>query len=227
MVNVGLTIVRRGYYPKGGGEVSVTVPTMKEPLPAITVLDRGTVTSVRGRAYVAGLPKHLAKESRDAAVALLVKKGIDPSVIDIEYVREDAAKAFGAGSGVVLWAETDTGCILGGSSVGQKGVEAAEIGREAAEELERNLTQGGCVDEYLQDQWIIFGVLAKGKSRVRCGLPLTLHTRTAIWLAEKLTGVSFTQIPDEEGKTVVLECEGIGFMPKSHKETPQDIMEER
>lgn len=227
MVNVGLTIVRRGYYPKGGGEVSVTVPTMKEPLPAITILDRGIVTSVRGRAYVAGLPKHLAKESRDAAVALLVKKGIDPSVIDIEYVREDAAKAFGAGSGVVLWAETDTGCILGGSSVGQKGVEAAEIGREAAEELERNLTQGGCVDEYLQDQWIIFGVLAKGKSRVRCGLPLTLHTRTAIWLAEKLTGVSFIQIPDEDGKTMVLECEGIGFMPKSHKETPQDIMEER
>lgn len=176
-VNVQLEIVRRGYYPKGGGEVSVTVDPRKEPLPSITVLDRGTVISIRGRAYVAGLPKKLAKECRDAAVALLVKKGIDPSVIDIEYVREDAAKAFGSGSGIVLWAETDTGCILGGSSIGQKNVAPVEIGREAAEELERNLTQGGCVDEYLQDQWIIFGVLAKGKSQVRCGLPLTLHTR--------------------------------------------------
>ena len=176
-VDVELQITRRGYYPKGGGEVSVTVHSKKEPLPAISVLDRGTVTSIRGRAYVAGLPRKLAKESRDAAVALLVKKGIDPTIIDIEYVREDAKKAFGAGSGVVLWAETDTGCILGGGSIGQKGVDAVEIGREAAEELERNIAQGGCVDEYLQDQWIIFGVLAKGKSRVRCGLPLTLHTR--------------------------------------------------
>jgi len=176
-VEVDLTIIKRGYYPKGGGEASVTIHSRKEPLPAITVLERGKVTSVRGRAYVAGLPGKLAKESRDAAVAYLVKRGIDPSVIHIEYIRESAADAFGAGSGVILWAETETGCVIGGGSIGQKGIDASEVGREAAEELERNLAQGGCVDEYLQDQWIIFGVLAKGKSRVRCGLPLTLHTR--------------------------------------------------
>jgi RNA 3'-terminal phosphate cyclase (ATP) len=180
-VNVELTITRRGYYPKGGGEVNVTVHSRKEPLPSIVVVERGTVTSVRGRAYVAGLPKHLAKESCDAAVAYLVNKGIDPSVIEIKYVREEAQKAFGAGSGVVLWAETDTGCVIGGGAIGQKSVDAVELGRQAAEELERNLTQGGCVDEYLQDQWIIFGALAKGKSRVRCGLPLTLHTRSVVW----------------------------------------------
>jgi RNA 3'-terminal phosphate cyclase (ATP) len=179
-VEVELAITKRGYYPKGGGEVSVTVHSRKESLPPINVVERGVVTSIRGRAYVAGLPKHLAKESRDAAIAYLIKKGIDPSVIHIEYVREESAKAFGAGSGVVLWAETDTGCVIGGGSIGQKGVDAGEIGREAAEELERNLAQGGCVDEYLQDQWIIFGVLAKGKSRVRCGLPLTLHTRSVV-----------------------------------------------
>jgi RNA 3'-terminal phosphate cyclase (ATP) len=176
-IDVELDIIRRGYYPKGGGEVSVKIHSRSEPLPPVTLLERGDVISIRGRAYVAGLPTKLAKTCRDAAAALLTRKGIDPSIIDIEYLREMPANAVGAGSGIVLWAQTETGCIIGGSAIGQKGVEAEDIGREAAEELVRNLRHGGCVDEYLQDQWIIFGVLAKGKSKVRCGLPLTLHTR--------------------------------------------------
>jgi hypothetical protein len=37
--------------------------------------------------------------------------------------------------------------------------------------------------------------------------------RTAIWLASELTGAKFTEIPEEDGTTVVIECEGIGFTP--------------
>lgn len=32
--------------------------------------------------------------------------------------------------------------------------------------------------------------LAKGTSRIRCNLPLTLHTKTAIYIAELMTNVS-------------------------------------
>lgn len=176
-IDVKLDISCRGYYPKGGGQIQVTVSTRSTPLPSFTLLERGAVTAVRGRAYVAGLPPRLAKDCRDAARALLVKKGVEPSIIEIEYLRESPSDAFGAGSGILLWAETEHGCILGGSAIGKKGSDAADLGREAAEELISNLAHGGVVDEYLQDQWIIFGALAKGKSRLRCG-PLTLHTRS-------------------------------------------------
>ncbi|PVG03082.1 RNA 3'-terminal phosphate cyclase [Serendipita vermifera] len=213
-VNVDLEIVRRGYYPKGGGEIVARIHPVSEPLPAITVLERGELTKIRGRSYVAGLSIKLAKECRDAAVALLTKKGVDPFIIDIPYVKELPTEAYGFGSGIVLWAETENGCIIGSSAIGKKGMDPVEVGKEAAEELFQNLKQGGCVDEYLQDQWIIFGALAKGTSRVRCGLPLTLHTRTAMWLAEQLTEAKFREIPDEDGKTVVLECDGIGFKPE-------------
>jgi predicted methyltransferase len=37
--------------------------------------------------------------------------------------------------------------------------------------------------------------------------------RTAIWLASELTGAKFTEVPEEDGTTVVIECEGIGFTP--------------
>jgi RNA 3'-terminal phosphate cyclase (ATP) len=167
----------RGYFPKGGGEVKATIQARDTPLPAVTLLERGEVTSITGRVYVAGLPPKLAKDCRDAAVASLVKQGIDRAIIDIPYLREPQGSHIGAGSGLVLWATTENGCIIGGSAVGEKKKDAIELGREAAEELGRNLAHGGCIDEYLQDQWIIFGALAEGKSRVRCGLPLTLHTR--------------------------------------------------
>lgn len=41
-----------------------------------------------------------------------------------------------------------------------------------------------------QDQMIIFMALADGESKLLCG-PLTLHTETAIHVAEKLTGAKF------------------------------------
>lgn len=76
--------------------------------------------------------------------------------------------------------------------------------------LFNNLAHHGCVDDYLQDQvqiaeysiinvcvtlvvrfllqLIIFMALAEGKSQIRTG-PLTLHTKTAIFVAELLTKV--------------------------------------
>ncbi len=38
-----------------------------------------------------------------------------------------------------------------------------------------SLCRPGCVDEYMQDQLIIYMALAAGRSRVRCG-PLSLHS---------------------------------------------------
>lgn len=41
-----------------------------------------------------------------------------------------------------------------------------------------------------QDQLIIFMALADGKSRIRTTNPITLHTKTAVYIAELLTNVS-------------------------------------
>ena len=46
------------------------------------------------------------------------------------------------------------------------------------------------IKRVVQDQMIIFMALADGESRLLCG-PLTLHTETAIHIAEKMTGAKF------------------------------------
>ena len=80
----------------------------------------------------------------------LVASGVDPALIDIQAGRDGGKDAVGSGSGIILWAETDGDCIIGGSSVGCKGTDAAKTGENAADELVRNLRHGGCMDEYLQ-----------------------------------------------------------------------------
>ena len=145
-----LQVVKRGYYPKGGGQVRVTVPPITRPLPAVTLTERGDVKRVYGKSYVAGLPKSIADTMRTAAEDALANAGINPKRVKIESVREKPSEAVGSGSGIVLWAETEDGCIIGGSALGRKGVDAARVGRDAAQELAANLDHGGCVDEYMQ-----------------------------------------------------------------------------
>lgn len=64
-----------------------------------------------------------------------------------------------------------------------------ETGKKAAEELLNSVSVRACVDQYVQDQLIIFMALAKGKSVIKTS-PITLHTETAIFIAELFTDVS-------------------------------------
>ncbi|MGH0132814.1 UNVERIFIED_CONTAM: hypothetical protein FKN15_050678 [Acipenser sinensis] len=135
--------------------------------------------------HVAEQLTKLAKDMSAAAVRY-IRKEIKDLYINIQAVREKKDESFGNGNGIILIAESSTGCVFAASALGKKGVYADKVGCEAAEMLLRNTRHNGCVDEYMQDQMIIFMALANGTSRIRTG-PLTLHTQTAIHVAEQLT----------------------------------------
>jgi RNA 3'-terminal phosphate cyclase (ATP) len=157
-VDVALKIQRRGYFPKGGGEVFCSVPPVTGALPPVTLMERGPVQVIRGEARVGGLPYILAERMKNAARARLLAGGIPPTTIRIDAVRETQEQAFGSGGGVLLYAETGNGCVIGGSSVSTKGKAPEEVGDEAADELLRNLRHDGCVDEHLQVSDMYIGV---------------------------------------------------------------------
>ncbi|EMP33191.1 RNA 3'-terminal phosphate cyclase [Chelonia mydas] len=210
-------IKRRGYYPQGGGEVIVRMTPVKQLSP-INLTERGTVTKIHGRAFVAGaLPIKLAKDMASAAVRC-IRKEIRDLYVNIQPVREPDNQAFGTGSGIIIVAETSTGCLFAGSSLGKRGKNSDRVGIEAAEMLLGNLRHGGAVDDYLQDQLIIFMALANGVSRVKSG-PITLHTQTAIHFAEQLTKAKFTVTKSEDEDstkdTYFIECQGMGMINSS------------
>lgn len=211
-----INVLKRGFYPKGGGLVELITYPIKTLSP-ITMTQRGKIVSVISRAYSSGILSLQVAERISEAALDAVKRYFNGENIEFKFdvVKEGPETAFGEGAGIIMHAITDTGCILGGSSLKDRDKKPEKVGTEAAEELIRNIKFGGCVDEYLQDQLILFMALAKGKSSVLCG-PLTLHTKTSIHFTECLTGVKFnistehcTTIDDD---TVLIECEGMGFI---------------
>ena len=109
---------------------------------------------------------------------------------------------------LLLVAETSNGYRLGRDwlfdwkvdhTKPQRAVDAL-VGKVTGD-LRNELSHGGCVDEFLQDQLTVFQALTVGKSTVQGGKE-SLHTETARWVCEKILRVSF----DEQGH-----CEGVGL----------------
>ena len=91
---------------------------------------------------------------------------------------------------------------------------ADSVVRDLVVEMER----GGCVDEFGQDQWVVFQALSgSGRSVVdagkwrkgRDGEGATLHTKTVRWVCEEMLGVRFEDGRDENGGGGVVI--GVGF----------------
>lgn len=89
--------------------------------------------------------------------------------------------------------------MLGGSAICKSARDSPfRLGKFAGEELIRSWDTTACVDEYLQDQLVIYMALADGVSRIRTG-PLTLHTTTALLIASHFVGVSSARLKRLEG----------------------------
>ena len=65
-----------------------------------------------------------------------------------QYTQDTEPAAMGEGTGILIVARAASGCLLGGSAVGKRGVPAEEVGATAADELLEDLSHRGCVDRW-------------------------------------------------------------------------------
>uniref|UniRef100_A0A182XCP7 RNA 3'-terminal phosphate cyclase n=1 Tax=Anopheles quadriannulatus TaxID=34691 RepID=A0A182XCP7_ANOQN len=209
-------LIRRGYFPKGGGQCVIEVRPVQSLRP-VTMVDVGSVTRFFGWSYVAGvLPLKIAHEMSSGAKSILNQ--IANSRADIEVYKESMDMApEGNCSGIIIGCETSTGAILGGSALGEARKKSFQSGEEAAHEIQSAISVGACVDRHVQDMMIILMALADGTSRIRTE-PLTMHTKTAIYVTELMTKAKFNII--EGNGSAIIECVGIGLrninLPKNN-----------
>lgn len=71
-----------------------------------------------------------------------------------------------SGCGLCIVVETTTGLLLGSAVPGRRTLTAEETAAAAVTELEAALLSGACVDDWMQDQLIVFMGLADGESRM-------------------------------------------------------------
>jgi RNA 3'-phosphate cyclase len=203
-----LHLVKRGFYPRGGGVVKAVV-TPVERLTAINVVSTGSLRGIRGVSHSRNLPAHVAKRQAEAATQSCTRAGY-PNV-SIERDSDQREENPSTGSGIVLWAETSTGGRLAGDALGARGKPAELVGREGAARLLTQLSKGAAFDVHLGDQLVIWLALAEGRSRIAIS-KITLHTVTAVEVTQMLTGCRF-KISGEIGAPGVIDCTG-GITPQ-------------
>lgn len=172
---VRVEAVRHGYYPKGGGAVTVLVSPCAVPKPLIAE-QAGALRHIDGVAHVANLPPHIAQRMAAAAKAELADLG----PVNIEVRILGGSEAFGAGGALVLAAHTEHS-VLGAAAVAERGVPAERIGRDTARALRRDIEAQAAIDIHAADQLLIYAAQAHAASRITVR-ELTLHAQTVLWL---------------------------------------------
>jgi len=195
---VAANIERRGFYPKGGGQMQVNIQP-SEAIRSFSWTERGAVKRICGVAYSQGLADYIVDRMRDAAAHTLTSSGY--AEIDIEI--EVTGKGPSEGCGIVLWTECDNGQCLAGSALGRRGKRAEEVGRDAAHALNREIDSSAAVGTHLGDQLMVWMAMAAGPSEITVP-QITDHIRTAAHVAEGLAGARFTL---EEATPSRVKCE--------------------
>jgi RNA 3'-phosphate cyclase len=189
-----VTLTKRGYFPRGRGEISVELK--KSDLRPVQLLEPGRIRMIRGRSHAADTLKQrrVAERQQEGAVDRLKKTNV-PCEIAVEY-----GPAASPGSGIDLWAVADH-TRLGANALGARGKKAEEVGAEAAAALIRQLNAGAALDEWMGDQILPFLAVAAGESTISM-TRVTDHLRTNLWVINHFLPVE-TQIKEEKTRALV------------------------
>ena len=87
-----------------------------------------------------------------------------------------------------MWAETDSGVLLGGDAIGEIGKRSEFVGEEAARNLMKEITAKATVDVHLADMLVPYVALAEEGSTYLTR-SMTDHLETNLWLVERILGV--------------------------------------
>lgn len=146
-----------GFYPAGGGQLSVEIANASQPLQPLTLTERGPLQRIWGRATAANLPAHIPQRIANRTRNVLRQNGL---TADIQPTR---VHSNGPGVGVVIIAEyrhITTGVV----AYGKKGKPSEQVANEACRALLAYHTADAPVDKYLADQLLLPAALAGGQT---------------------------------------------------------------
>ena len=156
-------VLKRGYFPEGGGRVVLSVaPSEMKGMS----FEEERCLSVGGISHCSNLPEHVAVRQADAAEKLLNENGYKAEI------RIERQKGRSTGSGITLF------CGYKGSvSLGKRGKPAEKVGREAGFGILEELKSSGAFDRHLADQLMIPALISKGVTEYTT-TEITMHTKS-------------------------------------------------
>ncbi len=173
-----LHLERHGFYPAGGGRLSLAV----QPTPAlrpIELIERGPVRSIQARALVARLSPAIAERELNVVARRL---NLEASARQVEVVQD----SLGPGNALLVTIECEhvTEVV---SSFGARGQTAESVAEHACSEARDYLVAEVPVGRHLADQLLIPMALAGGGAFRT--LEPTAHTRTNALVIQRFLDV--------------------------------------
>ena len=197
-------IKKRGYYPKGGGQVEVVVKPcisfdrfesfeafLKEvkKIKQIHLTEQGELVQIKGISHASEdlAQAQVAERQMQVAHMAFGKYGVP---VNIQAVYNNTPCS---GSGITLWArfhdsKDEFHTVLGTDALGERGVRAEHVGTDAAEQLVKEISSRSAIDVHCADQILPFLALCGGEIKASS---VSEHARTNMWAIEKFLPVKF------------------------------------
>jgi RNA 3'-terminal phosphate cyclase (ATP) len=188
---VEMTLERWGWYPRGGGEVRLSIGGARR-LTGVQWRTPAASSAFRARSAAANLPEHVARRQAARVAARLGE------MAPVEII---AASGRDPGSLVFIW-----GPQAGFAALGARGKPAEQVADEAVEAFLAFRNSGGACDRHLADQMLIYLALAEGPSRFTTEA-VTSHLLTNAWVIEQFLGPTF-EIKGALGEQGEVFCQG-------------------
>lgn len=177
-VNVKMELHQAGFYPAGGGKISVSIEPVKK-LHGFELIERGDVHTRRACAVLSMLPRNIGERELQM---IAHKMSWDENCLQIDTLTN--AKSAGNVVFIELHSAEVTEVFTG---FGAKGVKAEAVADEAVKMARQYLAANVPVGEYLADQLLIPLALAGEGSFVT--FVLSRHTTTNIEVIKRFLDV--------------------------------------
>ncbi|HLC81240.1 MAG TPA: RNA 3'-terminal phosphate cyclase [Candidatus Nanoarchaeia archaeon] len=198
---IELKIIKRGYYPKGSGEVKLEICPRRSgnleeigsKYAEINLTKQGKLEQIKG---IINLSTELQEKEVASRIKIAAESALKRYNAPINFRIEQTA-SLSPGGEVLLYAlfssnhqiDPDNPVILASDALIEKGKRSEEIGQEAAERLVKEISSNAAADHYLADQLIQFMALLPG-SKISTS-SVSNHALTNIYVAEKFLAVQF------------------------------------
>src|SRR5256714_2216915 len=196
--HVDVEVLRRGYYPRGGGIVEVAIEPTRS-WSSFVPAEGVDIQRVRGIAHASNLPEDVPKRMKHAALRRLY--GIPDAKVEERVYRGE--EAIGQGGALVLWAEMEK-TLLGSDSLAERGKPSERIGEEAAASHRAELEAAANLDVHAADQLLVYLARGDGPSRFRVQA-VSGHSETMMWLIPQFLSCRFAVARDGNGWQVKVE----------------------
>jgi len=190
-VTIDVSLIKRGYYPKGGGEAEITI----HPGTNFTQLKLGkdqVFSEAQGVIHISNLPEHISTRIRYVASKELLQSNLKADI------KIENTSSFSPGTGIALWAKSND-TILGVTALGEKSISSEEVGRKVVRDLLNEIKSGANLDIHAFDQLLPYLVISNTNDNLSYFIrELSSHASTTMWVLKQFFNVDFDIAQNEK-----------------------------